>query len=198
MNSESSQLHSSALLAIVGSILLFIISSLSIEGSVSAGSIVASGGILMLAVVVTQSSSVSKLMQVLRLGSVVFGVAFWGMGWMMMLMMEATVGWWIFICGWTLLSLGLISYGAADIQKRNLPSWATYMLLVGILPVIVEFAVPYHFATAVIPITQLLIMFAYSFGWVLMGRGLSVPSPAQEKQRFKTQQTVVQQSSASA
>lgn len=198
MNSETSRLHSSALLAIVGSILLFIISSLTIEGSVSAGSIAASGGILVLAFIISQSLSTSKLMRIVGLGSVVFGIAFWGMGWVMMLMMETTVGWWVFICGWTLLSLGLIAYGAADIQKRNLPRWTTYLLLVGILPVIVEIAIPYHFATAVIPITQLLIMFAYSFGWVLMGRGLSVPSHAQEKQPYKVQTTAVQQSSASA
>ena len=198
MNREPVQLQSNTLLAIVASVILFIISSTNSEGSMSVLSIIISGAVLIAAIFAARTLSTHKLKRIIGLGSVIFGITFWGIGWVMMVMLEATVGWWVFISGWTLLSLGLIIFGAADIQKRNLPSWTVLPLLIGIFPVLIRIALPYHFATDIIPLYQMLLMFSYSFGWAILGHALSTSPQTQGKPVFETQQSLAHPPTRSA
>ena len=111
----------------------------------------------------------SPLKKQLGLGMVINGMVFWGVGWMIILLVDPIVGWWVYVAGWLALSIGFLIYGAVEANKRQLPNYAFALLLLGLLPVMVELASPYRFATELKASGQLLVMFAFSFGWILIG-----------------------------
>ncbi len=126
----------------------------------------------------------SPLKRQLGLGLVINGMAFWGIGWMLILLVDPIVGWWVYVAGWTALSIGFIIYGAVEANKHNLPNWVVVILMLGLLPVTAEIASPYRFATELKAGSQLLVMFAFSFGWIMIGsvfKSLPVKSHQLEK-----------------
>lgn len=115
------------------------------------------------------------------LGLVINGMAFWGIGWFLILLMDPVIGWWVYVAGWLALSIGFLIYGSVEAHKKGLPNWVVVVLLLGLLPVTAELASPYRFATELKAGGQLFTMFAYSFGWILIGKLVST-LPAQAPQ----------------
>jgi len=130
----------------------------------------------------------SSLKRQLGLGLVINGMAFWGIGWMLILLVDPIVGWWVYVAGWAALSIGFIIYGAVEASKQNLPNWVVAILMLGLLPVSAELASPYRFATELKAGSQLLIMFAFSFGWIMIGYALkSIPVKSHQLERLPSQ-----------
>ncbi len=126
----------------------------------------------------------SSLKRQLGLGLVINGMAFWGIGWMLILLVDPIVGWWVYVAGWAALSIGFIIYGAVEANKHNLPNWVVGILMLGLLPVAAEIASPYRFATELKAGSQLLIMFAFSFGWIMIGSAFkSIPVKSHQLER---------------
>lgn len=96
------------------------------------------------------------------------GAAFWGMGWAIMTLFEPRVGWFIFIGGWGVLTLGLFLVGTADFRKRRPLGYPVVPLLIGLWPIILEASNP-SFVTHFEPLVQFQIMFLFVTGWVLQG-----------------------------
>ncbi|KAA3657478.1 MAG: hypothetical protein DWQ04_27960 [Chloroflexi bacterium] len=130
----------------------------------------------------------SPLKRQLGLGLVINGMAFWGMGWVLILLVDPIVGWWVYVAGWAALSIGFLIYGAVEASKQNLPNWVLVIFMLGLLPVTAELASPYRFATELKAGSQLLIMFAFSFGWIMIGYALkSIPVKSHQLERLPSQ-----------
>ncbi|MEM7335098.1 MAG: hypothetical protein AAF490_23675 [Chloroflexota bacterium] len=110
-----------------------------------------------------------KIERVFGRNLVKLGTAFWGLGWALMVMFEPQVGWWIFMGGWLVLTVGLFANGTADFHRRNSMGWAYLPLMAGVVPPLLELLEPYYFITHFEPIVQMQIMFLYASGWVLQG-----------------------------
>lgn len=130
----------------------------------------------------------SSLKRQLGLGMVINGMAFWGLGWILILLVDPIVGWWVYVAGWVALSIGFLIYGAVEASNRGLPNYVLVILLLGLLPVTAELASPYRFATEMKAGSQLLIMFAFSFGWIMIGSALKkMPAKVHKLEKLPSQ-----------
>jgi len=156
-------------LAVLGSLIAFIVASgKSIEANSAIFMIMATAVFLLggLCYWVLTGSNIKKQV---GLGLFINGMGFWGIGWLLILLLNPMVGWWVYIAGWLALSLGFIIYGAEEARSRRLPNWMSAILLLGLLPVAAEIASPYRFAEQLHSGQQLLVMLTFSFGWIMIG-----------------------------
>jgi len=160
-------------LAILGSLAAFIVASGNLFDSPSVIFILFVIIIPVLGFISIWFSGKSNLKRQVSLGLVINGMSFWGIGWILILLVNPIVGWWVYMVGWLSLSLGLCTYGSVEVRERKLPNETVILLLLGLIPVTAEFASPYRFANDLAASSQLFVMLFFSIGWILIGYTLS-------------------------
>ncbi|MCP5096804.1 MAG: hypothetical protein GY943_14730 [Chloroflexi bacterium] len=191
MNSRPYSFRFGHILAICAGLFLFFIASLQSSGPKTGPFVIGAVLFLIIAAGCYFGFAHSEYKGQIGLGLMINGIAFWGIGWLILLFIDPKMGWWIYVVGWAILSLGLITYGANDIRKNGWPTWFILPLLLGTLPVLATIASPYHFVNGIEPINQLLTMFAYAFGWVLCGMAYS-PELFKKKSTIKQTAQILQ------
>lgn len=118
----------------------------------------------------------------LRLGLVIHGMTLWGTGWIISLMVNAQIGWWLFTAGWLTLSFGLFMTGINQYKAQPASALSGLALFAGLWPVLFSTAMPTLFLESLTPATQLGIMFLFAIGWISIGSALapSEPQPVRE------------------
>ncbi|MCA9923357.1 MAG: hypothetical protein KC419_22255 [Anaerolineales bacterium] len=169
MESKSVQQRIGVPLALLASFIAFFVASGKMIENESAIYKLIAAAVPILGVISYRALNGSNIKRQIGLGLVINGMAFWGIGWFLVLLLSPTVGWWVYVVGWLALSMGFVIYGAEEAHNRNLPHWVLIILLLGLLPVMAELASPYRFAEELHAGGQLLTMFVYSFGWIMIG-----------------------------
>ena len=188
MNEKSNLNRIGMFITIVGSLAAFILSSGKLFNSQPVAFKIMAAVVPMIGFISYWILQNSSLKRQLGLGMVINGMAFWGIGWILILLVDPIVGWWVYVAGWSALSIGFLIYGAVEASKNNLPNWVLAILMLGLLPVTAEIASPYRFATEFKAGSQLLIMFAFSFGWIMIGYAFkSIPVKSPQLERMPSQ-----------